>query len=195
MQCWPKACRHVFPQENNLYNCLDLPVPTLYKNVTCAMFAYSPQATLDRKMIYNFVWIYLGEYCIRKLPAECYEKINVYKAVLTMMGQHCIRILSSQCSLYAWDSIALENCLCNVGPELTGRLSHKNRPFQICLVTCFLTGYNITKQSLLFLFSVSSGFIYGLRDSNEHGSTLTGTSFSVSLSDVFYLFCYCNILK
>ena len=63
------------------------------------MFAYSPQATLDRKMIYNFVWIYLGEYCIRKLPAECYEKINVYKAVLTMMGQHCIRILSSQCSL------------------------------------------------------------------------------------------------
>ena len=99
MQCWPKVCRHVFPQENNLYNCLDLPVPTLYKKVTCAMFAYSPQTTLDRKMIYNFVWIYLGEYCIRKLPAECYEKINVYKAVLTMMGQHCIRILSSQCSL------------------------------------------------------------------------------------------------
>ena len=111
-------------QENNLCNCLDLPVPTLYKKVTCAMFAYSPQTTLDRKVICNFVWICLGQYCISKLPAECYEKNNVYKAVLTMMGQHYIRILSSQCSLNTPETALHKKIACADFRIKTGRFKY-----------------------------------------------------------------------
>ena len=60
-------------------------------------------------------------------------------------------------SKYVWDNITEENYLCDVGPELTDILSHENRLFQIYLVACFLTGYNITEQSWLFLFNVGSG--------------------------------------
>ena len=80
---------------------------TLYKKITCAMFTHSPQTTLHRKIIQNFVWIYLGQYCIRKLPVECcswlgdnsYEENNLCHVVSTVLGQHCIGILSSQCCL------------------------------------------------------------------------------------------------
>ena len=58
---------------------------------------------------------------------------------------------------YSWDNIAQENYWCNVGPERTDILSQENRLFQICLVACFLTGFNITEQSWLFLFNVGSG--------------------------------------
>ena len=57
---------------------------------------------------------------------------------------------------YGWDNIAQENYWCNVGWEHTGILSQENRLFQICLVACFLTGFNITEQPWLFLFSVGS---------------------------------------
>ena len=59
-------------------------------------------------------------------------------------------------SKYVWDNIAQENYLHNVGLEHTDILSQENRLFEICLVACYLTGYNITKQSWLFLFSVGS---------------------------------------
>ena len=57
---------------------------------------------------------------------------------------------------YVLDNIAQENYLRNVGPEYTYILSQENRLFQMCLVTCFLNGYNITEQSWLFLFNVGS---------------------------------------
>ena len=60
-------------------------------------------------------------------------------------------------SKYVWDNIAQENDLCNVDPERTDILSQENRLFQIRLLVCFSTGYNITEHSWLFLFNVRSG--------------------------------------
>ena len=60
-------------------------------------------------------------------------------------------------SKYIWDNIAQENYLHNVGPEYTDILSQENRLFQICLVTWFLTGYNISEKSWLVLFNVGLG--------------------------------------
>ena len=48
-------------QENNhTQRCFDLPEPKLHKKRTCVMFVHSPQTTFHRKIIYSFVWIYLG---------------------------------------------------------------------------------------------------------------------------------------
>ena len=60
-------------------------------------------------------------------------------------------------SKYTWDNIAQENYLHNVGPEHTDILSQENRLFQICLVTWFFNGDNITEKSWLFLFNVGLG--------------------------------------
>ena len=58
---------------------------------------------------------------------------------------------------YVWDNIAQENYFWILGTERTDILSQENRLFQVCFVTCFLTGYNTTEQSWLFLFNVGSG--------------------------------------
>ena len=58
---------------------------------------------------------------------------------------------------------AEEKYLRNVGPERTDIPSQERRLFQICLVACFLAGYNIIEQSWFFLLNVGSGvylFIY-----------------------------------
>ena len=54
-----------------------LPVPTLHKKRTCVMLAHGPQTTLHRKIIYNFVWIYLSHHCIRKMPVECWPMAKI----------------------------------------------------------------------------------------------------------------------
>ena len=55
-----KGAKYVF-KENKLYiQCLDLPEPTLYKKITFTVLAHSPETTLHRKIVYNFVWIYQG---------------------------------------------------------------------------------------------------------------------------------------
>ena len=62
VQCWSSA----------------LPDPTLHKKITFAMLTYCPQTTLHRKKIYNFVWIYLGQHCIKKLLAQCWPREHRY---------------------------------------------------------------------------------------------------------------------
>ena len=42
------------------------------------MLAYCPLTTLHRKIIYNFVWIYLGQHCISKLLAQCWPRAHRY---------------------------------------------------------------------------------------------------------------------
>ena len=52
----------IFLQENNrVQRCLDLPGPKLHKKLIFVMLVHSPQTTFHRKIIYNFVWIYLGK--------------------------------------------------------------------------------------------------------------------------------------
>ena len=60
-------------------------------------------------------------------------------------------------SKYVWDKFAQKHYLRNVDLEHTDIISQENRLFPIYLVACFLTGYNITEQSWLFLFNVGSG--------------------------------------
>ena len=38
----------------------------MHKNITFVILAHSSQTTLHRKIIYHFVWIYLGQHCIHK---------------------------------------------------------------------------------------------------------------------------------
>ena len=54
-----------------------LPVPTLHKKRICVMLAHSPQTALHQKLICNFVWIYLDQHCIRKLPVECWPMAKI----------------------------------------------------------------------------------------------------------------------
>ena len=70
---------------------------------------------------------------------------------------------------HVWDNIAQENYLCNVGTECTYILLQENRLFQICLLTAFLTGYNTTKQSWLFLFNVGLGVHLWLAGQQQAG--------------------------
>ena len=58
--------------------CLDLPEPTLHNKITFVMLAHSPQTNLHIKRIYNFVWIYLGQHCTRKLLVQCWPRAHRY---------------------------------------------------------------------------------------------------------------------
>ena len=65
------------------------------------MLRHGPQTTLYRKIMYDFVWVYLGNIAQGNcnvdpwLTDNFYEENNLYN-VSTMLGQHCIGILSSQ---------------------------------------------------------------------------------------------------
>ena len=45
----------------------------LCNNITCAMLAHSPQTNLPWKIVYNFVWICLGQHCTGKLLVQCWS--------------------------------------------------------------------------------------------------------------------------
>ena len=128
----------MFSKENNHVKCyLDMPEPTVHKKITCAILAHSSEITLHRKIIYNFVWMFLVQHYLRKLPVEFwplaknwdnfYEENNLYKVVATMLGQHCIGILSSQYCPNRSETTLQENYLRNAGPERADKLLQENR--------------------------------------------------------------------
>ena len=117
---------------------------------------------------------------VPQLKDNFYEENNPCNVVSTMLEQHCIWISSSQC----YPNISEQHCtrklLAQCLPRAHRILSQENRLFKICLAACFLTGYDITEQSWVFLFNARLGFIYGLRDNNEQvDSYMTSTIFSV----------------
>ena len=65
-----------------------------------------------------------------------------------------------------WDKIAQENYLYCIGPEHTDKY----------LVACFLTGHDILNNLGSFCSMLAREFIYGFRDNDEQGPTLTETS-------------------
>ena len=107
-------------------------------------------------------------------------------------------------SKYVWDNIAQGNYLRNVGLRHTDVLSQENRLFEICLVAWFLTGYNITQRSWLFLFNVDSDVDLRLEGQQWIGanidwniSCLTDRIRKVSDATpafTVHLICYCNKL-
>ena len=78
MQYWSKGAQTCFRRKRSYAIFLDLPGPTLHKKISLAMLTYCPQTTLLRKIIFNFVWIYLGQHCIRKLLAQCWPRADRY---------------------------------------------------------------------------------------------------------------------
>ena len=122
-----------------------------------ALLTHSPQTILHRKIIYNFAWIYLSQRCRRKLLVQCWP------IWLTMFMR---KITCTMLYRPFWDNIAQENYLYSIGPERTDKW----------LVVCFLTKYNILNKIGSFCPKLAREFIYGFRDNNEQGSTLTGTS-------------------
>ena len=120
VQCWPRVHSDLLSQEYKHYSVVLIYLDQYYTR----KLPDSPQTTL----VYNFVWIYLGQHCTRKnslcnigpcLTANVHEENDLYSVVPTMLGKHCVRILSTRLSKYMWDNIA-QNYLCNVSPECTG---------------------------------------------------------------------------
>ena len=98
----------IFSQENNhIQRCLDVPKPKLHKKLTCVMLVHSPQTAFHKKIIYNFVWIYLGrsirpevvcKKSVLRILQNSHENTCVrVKLVSTMLEKHCVRIFFSQC--------------------------------------------------------------------------------------------------
>ena len=114
------------------------------ENYLCNIGPERTDVFLQENNLRNVVALFcLGQHCTKQLPTPC---------------RQCWLIVDSLVNIFQirWDNTAQENYY-NVGPERADILSQENRLFQICLVGRFLTGYNITKQSWLFLFNVGSG--------------------------------------
>ena len=120
------------------------------KTITCAMLAYSPETTLSRKVIYNVVWVCLGEHRTRKflcsdstwITENFYEENNPCNVVLFMLGKHCTGVLFSQCCLNLWVNMALGNYFWEVGPVHTFIFFQENN-----LYNCFdLPGPTLHKK-------------------------------------------------
>ena len=80
----------IFLQENNrIQRCLDLPGPKLHKKLNCIMLVHSPQTTFHRKIVYNFVWIYLGRSSGPKVFCKRVALINIAK----LTGKHLCQSL------------------------------------------------------------------------------------------------------
>ena len=74
-----------FSQENNhMQRCFDLPEPKLHRERACVMLVHSPQTTFHRKIIYNFVWIYLG----RSSRPDVFCKKSVLRNIAKLTGKH-----------------------------------------------------------------------------------------------------------
>ena len=80
----------IFSQENNrIQRCLDMPEPKLHKKLTFVMLVHSPQTAFHRKMIYNFVWIYLG----RSSRPEVFCKKSVLRILQNSQENICVSLI------------------------------------------------------------------------------------------------------
>ena len=120
VQCLHWSHSHLFKEK--WPTCL-LPwsVWTFQKKLSvCAMLTHGPQTTLYRKIMYNFVWIYLCQHCTKKLPVQCWpmanrqilwEKNPIYSCTdhsgTTLHGN----IVYSMLPRHVWVNIAPENYL------------------------------------------------------------------------------------
>ena len=94
--------------------CLGMAGPILHKTIVCAMLAHSPQTTLHRKIIFNVLWICLGQHCTRKLPVQYWTMVNRQRLWGKWPIQCCVdqagttlhkNIVYSILPKYVWDKI------------------------------------------------------------------------------------------
>ena len=75
----------IFSRENKyMQRCFDLPEPKLHKKLIWIMLVHSPQTTFHRKIIYSFVWMYLG----RSSRSEVFCKKRVFRNIAKLTGKH-----------------------------------------------------------------------------------------------------------
>ena len=75
----------IFLQENNhIQRCLNMPEPKLHKKLTSVMLVHSPQTAFHRKIIYNFVWTYLG----RSSRPDVFCKKGGLRNIAKLTGKH-----------------------------------------------------------------------------------------------------------
>ena len=87
---WLLLLTVIFSQENNyMQRCFDLPEPKLHKKLSCVMLIHSPQTTFHRKIIYNFVWIYLG----RSSRPQVFCNKGVLRNIAKLTGKHLCQSL------------------------------------------------------------------------------------------------------
>ena len=80
----------IFSQKNNyMQRCFDLPEPKLHKKLSCVMLVHSPQTTFHRKIIYIFVWIYLG----RSSRPQVVCNKGVLRNIAKLTGKHLCQSL------------------------------------------------------------------------------------------------------
>ena len=124
------------------------------REITCAMLTHSPQITLHKKIIYNFVWIYLSQRCTKKLLVQCwpiwltdnvYEENNVYNAESTLLRQYCTQKKTTRTALVQ----SAQTCF------------HRKTACSFKWVAAyFLTGYNIlNNHSSFFQCWLGSSFM------------------------------------
>ena len=124
-------------------------------------------------MVSGFFWVNIaqGNYLCNVGPWQTdnfHEINNLYNVVSTMLGPHCIGILFSQCC-----------------PNMSGTTLHKKCRFKAQRYTfagepvvsnmsdsLFLTGYYITKQSLVFLFNVGSEVYFRIAGQQWTGANI-----------------------
>ena len=161
-----------------LQSCLNLPGPTLCKKlpVQCCP-TFHKIFFLSRSIWAN---ITQGNYLCNVGPWQI-KVNNLYNAVSTILGQHCIRILSSQFCPSTSETILHKKATCTVLAQSrqTCFCTNPSCSFE-CLVVCFLTGTTLPKNVDSFCSMLAWELIYGLRDNNEQGPTLTGTSSKAS---------------
>ena len=115
----PKSVNN-FAEENNLEYFLDLPEPTLHKEINHAILAHSKQITFIKKTIY-IMWC-----------PPCWDNI-VYGYCLANAAQICLSC-TTKLLVLCWHRV------------LQHVFARKSGAVSICMVACFLTGLNIAEQ-------------------------------------------------
>ena len=140
----------IFSQESDhLQPCLDLREPKLYKKRTCVMLVHIPQTTFHRKIIYNFVWIYLG----RSSCSEVFCKIGILRIIAKLTKKHLckglflINLQPQACNLIKKETLVLvfsvDSVKFRVTPFVTEHLRWLllSRPTLHKEITCGMLAY------------------------------------------------------
>ena len=149
------------------------------------MLAHSPQATLQKKIIYNVFWVSLGQHFTRKLPVQCWPIGNRQLLLGKQPIQCCIdhaettlhrNILSSQCCPNTSETTLYKKLLVQCWPRAHTRV-FAGKPVVVSNMSgrLFFKWVQYHGTILVVLFNVGSGVHFRLANNIEHGSTLTGT--------------------
>ena len=140
---------------------------SFHRKITYTVLSWSVWANIAQEIYLLQCWhtvcasIAQGDYLSNVSPwliDNFYEESDLYNVVSTMLGQHCIRILSSQCCPNTSETTLHKKTICPMLDQSAQTCFRRKTVCRFkCFVACFLTWYNITEQSWLFLINIGSG--------------------------------------